>query len=272
MSSYGIAGTTAIRENVPRALIWGGDRNQVGLLDAPGGERFSSTMVDAGSTPTTDIRAGLLLGKLDTGGELMQWDATASDGSQNVFGVNSAEFSTLDATATAIDKAPPGPIVRGPLRAASILIKGSALVGHTDEYLARRQLHAMGILLDDDPQGYLAGVTFRQLVQATSVTVTAAQNGMKFSTKGAAAEVEFTLPTLARGLQYEFYSEADQNLKVTAAANTAVVFNDLTATSVSFETASEKIGNAFKVRANDAATAWLVEAVLSDGTVTVTVV
>ena len=40
-----------------------------------------STAVDAGSSPTTQLRAGLALGKITTGGKYVQYIDAASDGS-----------------------------------------------------------------------------------------------------------------------------------------------------------------------------------------------
>ena len=185
--TYGMPGVRSERQAIEYDIIWGGDRNQVGLLQAPQAQ-YSSVMRDAGNTPTTDIRAGLIVALNSSTNELEEWDADATDGTQDLRGVVPEEFSVLDIDGTAVDKLAPSPIVKAPLRAASLLIQGTAFTSHVDEFLARRILHSMGCVLDDDPQGYLAGITTRYLVDTTtSRTVTESENGTFFTFSNAAA-------------------------------------------------------------------------------------
>ena len=235
-------GVAAISQSVEAALIWGGDRNQVGLLQAQG-LVYSSAIADAGNTPTTHIRPGLLVAQLTSSGELEEWDADASDGTQNLIGVNPQEFSTLDEYATAVDKIPPGPIVRGPLVASALYIQGTALTSHADEYLARYQLHRMGIILDDDPQGYLAGVNVKtERVTGTTDVLTASQNGTRFIYSSSSA-VAVTLPAIKAGLRFSFVREGDQEMDlVSAEGDNIIMLDNLTADEYSVTTASEHIG------------------------------
>lgn len=79
-------------------------------------------------------------------------------------------------------------------------------------------------------------------------TVVEADSGTWFTTEGAAGNVNFTLPTsLKDGLIYHFIAAEDYILKVTAAANTMILYNDVAATSIAFATASEKVGGSFTV-------------------------
>lgn len=82
-------------------------------------------------------------------------------------------------------------------------------------------------------------------------SVLAADCGTTFTTRGAAGAVNFTLPatsTISAGWWAEFFSAADQNMTVTAAtADTITAFNDLTADSIAFSTASEKIGGGVRM-------------------------
>lgn len=94
------------------------------------------------------------------------------------------------------------------------------------------------------------GAGARLMVAKTAdYTVTAADSGTIFHTTGATAAVNFTLPAISTGpFYFLFIAGADQNLTVTAeTADTAVTYNDLTADSVAFSTASEKIGGAIEV-------------------------
>ncbi len=91
-----------------------------------------------------------------------------------------------------------------------------------------------------------------------SYTCTPADFGKILTTRGAGAEVVFTLPAAVDNAGYwiEFYSVADQNMKIAAVAGEMVHIDDLTGNSISFETASEKIGGAFRAVCDG--TSWLV--------------
>lgn len=106
--------------------------------------------------------------------------------------------------------------------------------------------------------GYPLGFSKIQ-VKTANYTIVAADNGSIFTTRGATGAVNFTLPTLAAGYAFLFINEADQNLTVTMADETAVALNDLTADSVVFSTMSEKIGSSVAVYSNDDASKWLVD-------------
>lgn len=255
---FGIPGQTAELETFTAEILWGGDDSRIQVLR-------QSLVVDGaarddGNTPTSVLRPGLLLGQVASTGELKEFDAAAVDGTQFIAGILPVELKMTDFDGDDVDRFGPV-VVRAPVKASALLVEGSALVGHADEYLVRRQLFAAGFVLNDDVRGHKAGQP-RTVVKATDYTVLATDNGTYFTTRGAAAAVEFTLPALKRGLEFEFYSEADQNLTVTAAtADTLVAFNDAAADSVAFSTSGEKLGGKFRVRANDDASAWLVEAV-----------
>lgn len=73
-------------------------------------------------------------------------------------------------------------------------------------------------------------------------------NGVFFTTRGAGGAVNFTLPAVTpdmAGYHCTMYAVADQNLTVTGPDEGLVVDNDATADSISFQTATEKIGNSF---------------------------
>lgn len=76
----------------------------------------------------------------------------------------------------------------------------------------------------------------------------AASSGITYIVNGGAG-VNFTLPAVATsaGLTFRFLNGVDQTMTVTAPANTLVVDNDVTATSIAFSTAGEKVGNAVEV-------------------------
>lgn len=246
MGGWGTPGVGAERAVTESELLWGADqaRNAALWLSAV----VSGATRDAGNTPTTVLRPGLLLGKLDSGGEYEEWDADTTDGSQNIAGILDAELRAQDFDATNADRVFRLLVARAPVKVRKLLIEGSAFVGHVDEYLARRQLHAAGFVLDDDPFSYKAGQGNRiTRTTGTTLTPTADQNGMLFLLSNAAS-VTVTLPAIKAGLIYDFLREGDEELVIVSpTADNVIVGNDLSADGVTFTTASEHMGAQIRV-------------------------
>lgn len=79
--------------------------------------------------------------------------------------------------------------------------------------------------------------------KTASFSVTEADSGKIFLVYGASGTVTVTLPPVGTVFQCEVVNLSDQTLTVASVvADTLVTYNDLTADSVSFSTASEKIG------------------------------
>ena len=98
-----------------------------------------------------------------------------------------------------------------------------------------------------------AKALFKQFTAKTAdYTVTQADSGKIFTTYGASANVNFTLPSVAsEGLIYLFVNSVNYNLTVTAGtADTLITYNDTAADSVAFSTTSQKIGGVFLVFAD----------------------
>lgn len=89
--------------------------------------------------------------------------------------------------------------------------------------------------------------------------------GKVFTTRGATAAVQFTLPAADgnSGLWYEFISIADQNITIATADEELVAYNDLTADSIAASTASEKIGVSFRMLCDGSS--WIAQPMLGDG-------
>lgn len=247
MSSFGgwgVPGSGTLIESTEREILWGGDRAKGLVLE--GNANYSGAARDAGHTSyTTVLRAGLIMGQLTTGAELEEWDADAADGTEHIYGVVPYEIRTQDFNATDTDRVA-GIILSAPVKASQLLIQGTALTSHVDEYLARRQLHTAGFRLDDDPQGYLAGVNPRYQNKATDYTVVGDDNGSIFFSH--TADANFTLPTIAAGLEFTFIQTENFELAVTSAeGGNMIVGNDLSANSVTFTTTAEQIGAIVKV-------------------------
>lgn len=236
-------GQKAANFNSTAGLIWGGEQVYV-LRDQ---RVFDSTSVDAGNSPTSILRPGLLAGVLDATGECVDWDPDAIDGSQNLIGVLEHELKMTDEFANARDEFP-GVLLRAPVKASALLIEGAALVGHAAEYLARVQLGRLGFVLDDDPQGYLSAQNQRSQSKVTNYTIVAADQGSRFDL--ATADATLTLPAIQAGLEFEVRRLSDHETVVASAeGDNMVVGNDLSADSVTYTTASEQIGAWIKIKA-----------------------
>ena len=234
---WGAPGVGTIDQTSPREIFWGGDRGK-GMILTQSGE-YSGAIRDAGNTPTTDIRAGLLVAKLTSSGELEEWDSEASDGTEELWGVNPHDFRAIDFNANDADRVLPV-VVSAPLKASQLLIKGTALTSHADEFLARRALHAAGCILDDDPQGYLAGASWRDKIHTGDLTLTSADNCTRYLCHS--ADADFTLPTAQPGLKFRFFMGEDFELQISSPASNFLTGNDQTGDGVTYTTAGEQIG------------------------------
>jgi hypothetical protein len=235
---FGTPGFTALAETVDSELFWGGDASRIFVLTKPG--VVSSATVDAGATPTWQIRKGMLLGKITASDQHAQWNPLATDGSQELDGVLQFELITQDGMGAAKRNAVPIVVV-APLKASSLIVLGSALVGSIHEYTARRRLHQMGCVLDDDVNGYRAGIVPRLQTRITDYTVLATDNGTTFVAD--TANVTFTLPAIRAGLNYEFLRYSDHNMVITSAeGDNIIIGNDSAADSITYSTAGNKVG------------------------------
>ena len=262
MGGCGIPGIGSEISVAESELLWGAGQARNAVLSQGG--VFSGAIRDAGNTPTTVIRPGLLVGKLDSNGKYEEWDADAADGTQNLAGVLDVELRAQDFNATNADRVYAVMVARAPLKARKLLIQGAALVGHVDEYLARRQLHYAGFVLDDDPFGYLTGLVPRfASVTGVTDTLTAAENG-SFIAYSNAASVTVTLPAIKPGLEYTLIRTGDEEFIVASGEGDNVIAgNDLSADSVTFTTAGEHLGCTIRVRSIYVGTAlkWLMDIV-----------
>lgn len=248
---WGVPGVGSELTVTEREILWGGDQGKIAALWMSA--VYSGTARDAGNTPTTVLRSGLIMGRNDSTGELEEWDFDATDGTQNIAGILDVELKATDYFANNADRVF-RTLVRGPVKARMLLIEGQPLVGHPAEYQARRQLRGADFILDDDPFGYLAGAGNRISAKTANYTVLESDNGTTFTNKGATGAVTFTLPAVAKlGLEYTFYGMAAQDLTVTAGtAGTLIDLNDAAANSVALTTAGEIIGNGWVIKGDGA--------------------
>lgn len=248
MSGFGgwaVAGQGALEQTSEREIIWGGDDRQPGILRR--NAVIDGAARDAGNSPTTVLRRGLLLGKVTATGQYKEWNPDGSDGSEYLAGILNVELRAQDFNATNIDRAF-AILTKAPLRAAQLLVEGTALTSSTDGPLARRQLRAMGCVLDDDPAGHLAGAERYETNADTADTLTAADNGKTIFYTNAAA-VLVTLPAAAPGLEFDIIRAGDEEIVVASpTADNIIVGNDLSADSITFTTSGQHLGARIKLR------------------------
>lgn len=275
MGGWGTPGVGSERTVTESEILWGADQARNAALWKSA--VISGTTRDDGNTNfTTILRPGLLLGKLDSGGEYEEWDGDVATGTQNIAGILDTELRAQDFDATNQDRVFRVLVARAPVKARKLLIQGSAFVGHVDEYLARMQLHQAGFVLDDDPFGYKSGLVDRYAVVAdTTDTLTEAENGSTIFYSNAAS-VTVTLPTAKPGLRFELCRTGDEEfIFVSPTADNVIVGNDLSADGVTFTTAGEHLGVRVRLRSVYVGTTvkWLAEGPLTflgTGTATAT--
>jgi hypothetical protein len=253
---YGAAqGVRAEAGTVENEFAWG--RRELEIVSSA---LVSGATVDAGSTPTTVLRPGLILGLITATNKWTHYSPTATDGSQVARGILAGpQLRTLDINGAQQDKHVPV-IVGGPVQAAK-------LFGLDTQ--ARACMYNR-FIFDDDVIGNSYGWN-NTVAKTAAYQVVAADNNTLFTTTGAVAEVDFTLPAApVKGLRFRFYNTAGQTLKVIAAADKLVAFNNAAATRVAFATAGNLIGGVFEIVADEISAKWLASN-LSAGANTVTV-
>lgn len=253
---YGVPGSGAATTSTHRQILFGRPQERE-VLDT--GALISSAARDDQNTPTTVLRAGLLMGIITASGKWAEWDPDATDGTENLAGILAEEIVMTDILGTAVDRDAPV-ILSGPVKADMLLVEGDAMIGDVDEYLARRMLANMGFRLSDDPAKTKSGLTPRYATKITDYTVVAGDNGTTFF--ATTADATFTLPAIKAGLEYQFIRASDHELVVASAeGDNMIVGNDLSADSVTFTTAGQQIGAWVKVKGVYLGTdlKWLVE-------------
>lgn len=266
--AFGLPSVQSALETSENVFWWGRFEQEAFI-----GSIIDGSARDAGNTGYTDVlRPGLLLGKITSSGKLKEWSPTATDGTQNVYGIlgYSQKMQRMGANA---DRWIGWVYAWGFLKADRIIVPGTTafgISGNAQEHIIRNQMSSR-FTFSDKLEGYSFG-GFRDVVAKTGdYSVTEADHDTLFTNRGAAGAVNFTLPATAeKGLRYSFYVVADQNVTVTGGtADTMVTANDAAADSVAWSTSSEKIGGGFDVYGDG--TSWLVISHLAQDGHTVTV-
>lgn len=171
-------------------------------------EIILSSATDSGNTPTTTLRGGLVMGLVDASGKLQAYGAPSTDDGRDAVVGLLPKMQNMLQQGTAADRWVN--ILR------SGMIKAGELVGL--DYHVRAVLARTGFLFDGDtPEGAAFLVHAKRAIRkAANFTILTSQNGCAFISTANA--VNFTLPTIARGLSYEIW-----NGSFAASNNTVVV-------------------------------------------------
>ena len=237
-------GFSALTESFEAALHFPGKNGEMHTIERM--VTIGSTAVDAGNTPTTDLRAGLLIGKKTSDGNYYQYDPDGTDGTENPVGWLANTVPMLnDVTHVAEDQSSLI-VVRGNAKEADILL--------LDEY-AKTILMAQGCLFDAIPYDASPAIWTRIEYVSGNVTVVAADNGTLFIVTGGTG-VTFTLPTLASGLGFWFANDVDQSMIINGASD-IIGLDSLVLDTITYSTANEQIGALCQVRSTYSAAAAL---------------
>lgn len=218
-----------------RASVEGGNNPIIAFMG-----NIDSSVTDPGNIPTTTIRGGTILGKKASDGKLYPYDPDATDGTQNPVGILDKAISMM---IEGIAEDQYTRIVAGGIVKQSELLNFDQAAGAILERFGFRIVPAGGYFRPpgwnafDSPTGWET--------KTTDYSVVVADSGKRFI---ATAAANFTLPTIANGLKFEFLQTADANLVVTGDGNILAKGN-AAADTLTFSTSSEKIGAFVRVEA-----------------------
>jgi hypothetical protein len=250
--SYGITpGMTTSRESYENEFRWGMHQQGVyanGLIDG--------NSLDLGNTPTTELRAGLILGSVLATGKYKTYNPTGTDGTEVASAVLLETLTMVNFAGVGTDRFY-AVLVGGPVQAAKLV--------NLDRH-ARQQMDKFSF--DDSSEfGSIVGshwYPWKRFVNKTAnYTILSTDNFTMFDNAGAGAQVVLTLPTLANGYFFGLHAEAAQTFKFTSAEGGNVVGTTATQSSVSVAA----IGGVIYIYSNPGATKWIVE---QHGTQTIT--
>lgn len=210
-----------------------------------------STAIDAGASPTSILRGGLVMAKVTASGKWAEYDVTATDGREVARGILMDSCDMRNVVSGSVEDKPSAP----PIMVAG-LVMPAKLYGLDSN--ARRQL-APNFLFDDNYAGNAWGGAFlREIVKITNYTVVAADNFTEFVLTTATGV--FTLPAIGKGYRFKFRSEVNAALGIASAeGNNIVALHDVAASTYTFQTANQMIGAAAVVYSNAAGDKWIIE-------------
>jgi hypothetical protein len=220
-------GFQAIQDADESDVLWSGRNGQ----DQVATKKITlvSSAVDSGNTPTTTLRGGNLMAIADSSGKANTYSADANDGRQIAVGILE-HYQDMLVNGTATD------------RFTQMLMHGLVREGELINLDPRaKQQLGLRFLFDREASPQAGALMHPRGIyrKSANYTVTSGDNGLLFL---ATAAVTFTLPTKQNGLAFRFAQTADANLVIAGSAD-IVAKGNAAASSVTFSTASEKIGS-----------------------------
>lgn len=207
------------------------------------GVQLDSAAVDAGNTPTTTLRRGLVLGKITSSGKYTASLSTATDGSQEPIGILWDTINMYDPAAGAVRGKQARMLVFGHVKTAQ-------LYGFS-EYVRRK---LSGRFVWDDYRQPRGG--FDPGNVTANYTILSTDNGTHFFWNGSGAG-QLTLPTPARGLSYRVTNNVDQDLTILAGAGKMASPGNGSHANIAFTTSSHKVGQTVEFVPNHDASQWV---------------
>jgi len=247
-------GFTAPQESEQKQITWSGRHGQDQVVTQRA--TVLSSTVDSGNTPTTTLRAGLVMAIRDSDGKVTKYAPDANDGSQIAVGVLEQHQDML-VNGVATD------------RYTQMIVHGLVREGELLNLDARaRQQLARQIVFDRKPLSPAPMLAPRGVYRKTaSYTLTTADNGLLFVVSGTAT---ITLPTKANGLAFRVLQIADNDLTISGSSD-LIHKGSAAASSVAFSTAGQKIGSQVLIECIYSATSTLKWLVTNLGGTTATV-
>ena len=211
------------------SLQWAGQFGRPEAYWPWGDKRISGAARDAGNTPTTVLRGGLLMGVITATSMWKEWSPTATDGSQWIRGVLMKAVDTQRNGAN--QNRLVGSIAQfGDFKCAQLLIPGETtygIVGKDNEFLVRDGV--IGQFRLDDFQAN----QIRTAIITADTTLDYTYHGATISNLGAVGSVALTLPTPRPGFRLNLRVDAGQTIVLgSSASNEFIPSSGTPATSI----------------------------------------
>jgi hypothetical protein len=229
--SYGIPGQTDIYQSVEATVQWGGFFGPFTWQYAV----INSSAVDAGNTPTTFLRPGLLMGQKTSDQTWLAYVYSNTDGTGIASGILTIDMDMIDPYTNAAAPRNVPVLTSGP-------VKSSQIIGLDNN--ARSQLRGRFLFDDDLPniRSYYPISTTKVFATGTAYQVLVADCGSMLIANSSGT-FTFTLPAIADGLTFTFMNYVAQNMVVTSTEGSNVIADtNITASTITFSTASHKQG------------------------------
>lgn len=243
---WAVPGLSTPTETYEAAATWG----QPWQMLISGTNVIASGTVDSGNSPTTVLRAGLLLGINTSTNQWGAYSATATSGLEIARGVLTTTVNMLNPLTNAGAARFLGILVRGPVQAANI-------IGLDNQ--ARQQM-STDFTFDDNYTGLHYFPFLAQRTKTIDYSIASADNNYELTNLGAITGVTWTLPTIRNGFMVGVRLEANQGVTIASAEGGNIVgFNNASASNLIFATGNSLIGGGARIYSNPAGTLWEVD-------------